>query len=198
MPSQKVKKTRQNLLDACIQLLAQQDLNQISVTDIVEQAQVHRATFYRHFEDKYDLLNQAENEIFDEMATAFKQYISDEPNLKIDTTSFADYRLALLKIFMKHAPFINAMLGTNGDLTFENKLYDRIYQLTQLGFQTLYNLPQSEAPKAEFIGHYAASAAFGVVRQWLKKPTSTPNELAQLLDELTIKGIASTLNELTP
>ncbi|MHA7611149.1 TetR/AcrR family transcriptional regulator [Weissella viridescens] len=198
MPSQKVQKTRQNLLNACIQLLDQQDLSQISVTDIVEQAKVHRATFYRHFEDKYDLLNEAETEIFDEMTAAFNRYINQSDNTKIDTANFAAYRLALLYIFMQHAPFVNAMLGANGDLTFENKLYDQIYQLTQLGFKTLYQLPPSVTQKAEFIGHYAASAAFGIVRQWLKTPTNTPDELAQLLDELTIKGVATTLNELNP
>ena len=44
------------LWDALLSLLEQRPLESISVTEICEKAMVHRVTFYKHFEDKYDLL----------------------------------------------------------------------------------------------------------------------------------------------
>ncbi|MBS0949084.1 TetR/AcrR family transcriptional regulator [Weissella minor] len=197
MYTKKTQQTRTELLDAFIELLKQKDISQISVIDIVNQAQVHRATFYRHFEDKFDLIQQAETDIFQSVDALFEQYVKNDPEIKIDTAGFNTYRVNLLHIFMDHADFITVMLGPNGDLTFENALYQKIYQLTELGFQTIYKLPTQATGKSEFIGHYAASAAFGVVRQWLKNPTISAQELSNLLDELTIKGLATTINDIT-
>lgn len=44
------------MAQALKKLLTQKSLGTISVTDIVNQAKLSRATFYRHFRDKYDLM----------------------------------------------------------------------------------------------------------------------------------------------
>lgn len=47
---------RDRFLDAAEELLADRTFSELSVTDLCERAQVSRQTFYRYFEDKYDLL----------------------------------------------------------------------------------------------------------------------------------------------
>ena len=44
------------LMQALIRLMEKQSFEQISVIDICNEALVHRATFYKHYKDKYDLL----------------------------------------------------------------------------------------------------------------------------------------------
>jgi len=58
----RTKRTRQLLLDAFRQLLAEKTFEAITVQDITERATVNRATFYAHFEDKYILLDQSTRE----------------------------------------------------------------------------------------------------------------------------------------
>ncbi len=53
----RVIKTRRLLLDAFIVLVRKKDFTSISVKDITDYARVNRATFYAHFQDKYDILN---------------------------------------------------------------------------------------------------------------------------------------------
>jgi len=53
----RVKRTRKLLQKAFSDLLAEKGFQSITVADITERAEVNRATFYLHFEDKYDLLN---------------------------------------------------------------------------------------------------------------------------------------------
>ncbi len=60
----RIKRTRQLLLKAFQELLAEKSLEAITVQDISDRATVNRATFYAHFEDKYDLLDQAFEETF--------------------------------------------------------------------------------------------------------------------------------------
>ncbi|MBQ9785896.1 MAG: TetR/AcrR family transcriptional regulator [Clostridia bacterium] len=64
----RVKKTKKLLCSTVLKLMQKKSLDEISVTDICEQAMVHRTTFYTHYEDKYHLLlcafDDIKNEIF--------------------------------------------------------------------------------------------------------------------------------------
>ncbi|HEU5382572.1 MAG TPA: TetR/AcrR family transcriptional regulator [Ktedonobacteraceae bacterium] len=52
----RVKRTQKCLWEALRTLLEERCFEQISVTDICEEATINRTTFYKHFESKYELL----------------------------------------------------------------------------------------------------------------------------------------------
>ncbi len=52
----RIKRTRQLLQQAFMELMAEKSFQAITVQDIAERATVNRVTFYAHFEDKYALL----------------------------------------------------------------------------------------------------------------------------------------------
>lgn len=58
----RVLRTRKLIMDSFIALSNKKDFNDISVKDITEDAMINRATFYNHFLDKYDLLEQVVSE----------------------------------------------------------------------------------------------------------------------------------------
>lgn len=60
----RIKRTRHLLQRALDDLLREKEFHAISVQDITERAEVNRATFYAHFEDKYALLNYNIRESF--------------------------------------------------------------------------------------------------------------------------------------
>lgn len=60
----RVKRTRNLILQSFSSLLAEKSFDAISVQDITERAQINRATFYSHFEDKYDLLDYSIAQLF--------------------------------------------------------------------------------------------------------------------------------------
>lgn len=53
----RIIRTRQWLSKAFLELLEEKGLQKMTVQDISERAHVNRATFYAHYEDKYDLFN---------------------------------------------------------------------------------------------------------------------------------------------
>ena len=55
------KKTRDAIFKAFIDLLSKKHYNQVTVGEIIERADVGRATFYAHFETKDYLLNSENN-----------------------------------------------------------------------------------------------------------------------------------------
>lgn len=54
----RVRRTRTTLQRALIELTVEKGFAAVTVRDICERAMVNRSTFYRHYIDKYDLLDQ--------------------------------------------------------------------------------------------------------------------------------------------
>ena len=60
----RIKRTRQLLQQALMDLMREKSFQAITVQDIAERATVNRVTFYAHFEDKYALLEYTMREMF--------------------------------------------------------------------------------------------------------------------------------------
>lgn len=63
MIDKRVKKTKKYLKETLIELLTTEPFEKITVTEICNRADISRITFYSHYEDKYDLVE----DIFQEM-----------------------------------------------------------------------------------------------------------------------------------
>ncbi|MEB1813431.1 TetR/AcrR family transcriptional regulator [Adlercreutzia mucosicola] len=72
-------KTESSLKAAINDLLAEKSIDQITVEEISEVAQINRVTFYKHYFDKYDL---AANREKDRYLAEFEQRISSEVDLR--------------------------------------------------------------------------------------------------------------------
>ena len=60
----RVKRTRALILKSFGELLAEKNFENISVQDVTDKAEINRATFYKHFVDKYALLDYSINQLF--------------------------------------------------------------------------------------------------------------------------------------
>src|ERR1700692_334937 len=61
----RVRRTRKLLQQALIEVTVEKGFAALTVRDITRRAMVNRSTFYRHYLDKYDLLEQHINEIYE-------------------------------------------------------------------------------------------------------------------------------------
>lgn len=60
-------KTKDELKMALTQLLAEKDFEAITVSDITRQAGINRGTFYLHYKDKMDFIDQMVQALFDQV-----------------------------------------------------------------------------------------------------------------------------------
>ncbi len=65
MEDKRITKTRRCLKSALIEMLAKEDFEHISITELCRRADISRITFYSHYSDKYALLD----DIFNDMLT---------------------------------------------------------------------------------------------------------------------------------
>lgn len=52
----RAKRTKKYIQNAFTELLAEMDFEDLSIQDIMDRAELNRATFYNHYQDKYELL----------------------------------------------------------------------------------------------------------------------------------------------
>lgn len=63
----RVKKTKKALQLALADLILSKELRNITVQELADKADIHRATFYSHYHDVYDLYEQLENDVISEL-----------------------------------------------------------------------------------------------------------------------------------
>jgi len=85
------KLTRKAIIDSFMSLLKKKSLDKITVKDIIESADINRNTFYYHFQDIYDLLEN----IFVEESERFRRETNPE-------SSFYDEYLRTADFFHEH------------------------------------------------------------------------------------------------
>ena len=62
----RVRRTRAMILAGFIQLMQQKPVKDISVRELADLVDINRSTFYLHYTDIYDLLEQTENGLMDQ------------------------------------------------------------------------------------------------------------------------------------
>lgn len=90
----RVENTRNTILDAAVSLYQAQGIEHTSISSVIEKSAVGRTTFYRHFDDRDDLLNQALMRDFEQLMTDFesatRHYDSLEVQIEEDMIWFLD------------------------------------------------------------------------------------------------------------
>ena len=107
----RIQKTHKALIDAFLKLLEEKRFENITVNEICDLAMVRRATFYKHFGDKYEfftfMIQYIQEEFFHNAAPAESPEPSIEPYISIvkNTLDFLDENDALVHSVMESGVF---------------------------------------------------------------------------------------------
>ncbi|HCY6816125.1 TPA: TetR/AcrR family transcriptional regulator C-terminal domain-containing protein [Staphylococcus aureus] len=97
----RVVKTRASIKKAFMTLLFEKDFDTISIKEITEFAQIGRKTFYLHYIDKYDLLDQIVSEKLTELEqiSEAKKSLGIQEGTQLWFEFFENNRTFFMKIF---------------------------------------------------------------------------------------------------
>jgi len=70
----RIRYTREVIKKEFFKLIKEKPLSQITVKELCVNADINRTTFYKHYKDIYDLLDQWEEELLDEMRQMIKEH----------------------------------------------------------------------------------------------------------------------------
>lgn len=117
----RIVKTRKALYRAFEELMKSKSFEQIKVSDICNEALINRSTFYDHYTDKYDLLEEYINSLKD----AFTEEITKEDSIEKNTKK---YYIEIIKLLLNHIEkkkdtYISIMINNRNSIT-NDILYD--------------------------------------------------------------------------
>lgn len=76
----KYQTTSYKIKQLFIELLKSKPIEQIKISEICEILQINRSTFYRHYEDIYDLLNRLEDGFINELDNLYREIARGNDN----------------------------------------------------------------------------------------------------------------------
>lgn len=193
----RVRRTKRLLQDSLIELLKEKKYERITVTDIIEHADFNRATFYRHYLDKDDLVEQLKEELLDDFMRDSK-LIHEKKNeqrtielsaLTVKDIFFFDY------IYERRNYFI--LWKHSNDLPkFQERFLEVFLKLFKQGL--IINYHKSIDLDENDLTGFLCYGAMGMIIEWIRndfaeKPETLTRRLLTIIGLLNIADI-----EITP
>lgn len=184
----RVRKTQTAIKDALITLLEKKRFEEITIQEISNLADVNRSTFYTHFIDKYDLLDNMENEKIDEIRS-FLESSKNDDELKISESQLRETMDFVINSIGEHLDFYKLMFN----LGKESNLHEKLYELLtgHLNHVVNDNDKIRDIPFPYFMS-YVSGAGLSLIRHWVEDENRiSKEELIQHFYEIVNNGPAT-------
>lgn len=167
----RIAKTKRALRSALIELVEERGLEDVTVNNLCERADLNRGTFYNHFKDKDELVCAFEEELMQGIL------VWQESLNRVKLTDMVAYRVAgkplpfLVNLFdylREESDFLHAILGPQGDGRFRRQVREVVCD--NLVKNILHEKYRTNP--TVFVDYYVAfyaSAYLGVILHWIER-----------------------------
>lgn len=178
------RKSRQAIKDAFKEMVLTQEMSHIVIKELAEKADVNRKTFYLHYTDVYNVLEDVEDELLEDIKSIFGKF--DMNKVKTDP-----YPLLLAisdGVSGSENETFNKLLFSS---TISGNFMRKIKDMLKKELFDSYKFTVANSMKANIILSFIVSGVVDCYRDWyLSDRSESLEELARELSELIKHGIA--------
>ena len=174
--------TKLKIKNAFVELVNEKGMESLTISDIARKAKINRGTFYLHYVDKIDLLEQLETDVLLDLEVIFEKYDKGITNEPVEIIPY-EAILEALKYVRNDFAFVSALMNISGNSKMRERLKQLIRETIQkqisgsenLSFQ-MGNLPPDYAQEI------LLSGILSMILLWIKKGAlETPEEIAAMI-----------------
>lgn len=169
----RVKYTKMVLRESLLELLQEKPINRISVTELCQNADVNRGTFYSHYSEPSDILHQIEEELFNDICECFDKDL-ESPIEKV--------ALDLLMIINRNRELCSIMFSENTNHNFAMRIYNvgsEFFRKRWKGQLEKLDIPE------DYLYHYIATGNTEVIRMWIMHDEKrSPESVSRIISAL--------------
>lgn len=181
---QRTRLTRMLIRQALTTLLHQKPIQSISIRELCELAGINRGTFYSHYEDIYDLLNQLEQEMLEDFQKALAPLLAEPGN---DLTPLR-ITAGIFECTRENSDLCSVMLGPNGDKKFALQLLDLGRESCMACYGRYF--PNATPQKLEYYYTFVSAGCIGLLEKWISDGMAiSSTELAQMAEGIMLSGM---------
>lgn len=180
----RVRRTKKLLKDCLTRLLAVKRVQDITVRELTDMADLNRGTFYLHYKDVFDLLEQTENELLDQFSQVLHSHKPQEIR-----TNLSDIFLNVFILIKNNADLVEILLGPNGDIGFVSRMKALVREKCLQDWMEVFRQGNPDYFEASY--SFIVSGCMGLVQYWLQNGMKeSPQELACMAEQLISHGIS--------
>ena len=159
----RVRRTYNQLTEALIKLLAQKSFDDLTVLEICNQANVHRATFYKHFVDKHDFLNCCFK-----MKLAELDFEKSDNNFSIEQMKENCMKMIekVISFIEENKEFVFCVSSEHYSSYFTNSLSDAIADFIIEQIRSKASFSEKLGYNLQLMAYYYSGAIVNLVRWW--------------------------------
>lgn len=169
----RVQRTKKALITTFSDLLETKSFENITIQDLCEKANVRRSTFYRHFNDKYDLLNH----IVGTLIEYFRTLHLPEIDPKDPRQFFNKFMKDILFFISDNKTMVKSVISINIYSEVYQILYNQIYAVVKQQIEFDKQIGQFYID--EFIyGEFLTGGILSVILNWIQYGQQSIDEVS--------------------
>lgn len=162
---QRVRYSKMVIKNVFIEKLREKPIDKITVSEICSGAEINRATFYKYYDNPYDLLDKLEWELIDNL----EQRLIDE-----SATEFTEVLRIVLTEIRDDYDIYNLLMSDSVDSEFRDKIFAHCYDYNIKTINRFFDGLSEE--KREWVYYFIAEGCNGILTRWLKSGMNMPIE----------------------
>ncbi len=175
--NQRVRLTKKLLKSSLTELLKTKSIYSISIRELCERAGINRSTFYKYYENQFDLLSEMEHDMLELSMEALSAPANTgfQPLCKI--CRYLEENLQLSRL----------LINNNVDPKFPEKFFSLPPVQQEINHILGTNHSQAEY---EYLSCFLTYGSYQIIRMWINKENrETPEEMASLILDQIVRMV---------
>ena len=184
----RVLKTKRAIRNAFAKLMAEKDINDITIIELAETADINRKTFYNYYSGVYQVVEDIEQDIL-------KSYEVLLGNVEFKQSMKAPYTLfeRFSRLINMDPEFFGYLLSMNGNIALITRIMTLLKDKTREVMTARLDI---EEYKADIMIGFVLSGMLSVYQHWLASDRKVPlEEVSDIISKMSFSGINGVLKE---
>lgn len=184
----RIAKTKKAIYRAFAQLLSEKNINDITIKDIADRADINRKTFYNYYDGIYELIGEIENKIIDSFEKVIREHNVNEllhnPNKMFDE---------LVKIINSDFDFYQYLISVESNSNLVSKLF---ISLKSRAKEVISEYSVLDEATLDIVLDFVISGMFTVFQRWFNSSKEhSLDDMAKIVATLSYNGINGLLKD---
>ena len=159
----RINKSKNALKKALLQLMKEKAFKSITITEIVNLADLNRGTFYKHYSYKEDLLDDVIHDVVSDLIESYRAPYQNNTNFFQEKLSSS--AIKLFDHVAQYADFYTIIINSDGLPGFQQKICDVLKEVA-IHDQLIEN--KNTDIDYQISASYQSYALFGMIVEWVK------------------------------
>ena len=181
----RVRRTKKLLTQALTQLLQEKQINEITVKELTDLADMNRGTFYLYYKDMFDMLEKIEDGMFEALDAIISLHEHDDVSQQTKPIL-----LDLFDFIEENQEMCRVLLSPHGAMNFLHRLNEVVREKCLKAWPEI----RKEKGEADFDYHYSfvVFGCAGIIRAWVNRNCSESAEkMAEMAYGMILRGSLS-------